>query len=84
MEGGTCQLGARLIPVDSLRRPLAPGESYRTVYYFSRPGYSPDRRRAIVRVDLGCGPMCSSGSLLLLERAAAGWRIARHLEDWKT
>ena len=48
----------------------------RSLTYPSRPGFTRDGRRAVVRMESDCGPLCGGGSLLTLRRGRDGtWTV---------
>jgi hypothetical protein len=54
----------------------------RYVVQVSAPAYSPDHQRALVYRESLCDGRCGGGSLLLAERKAGQWVIARALINW--
>lgn len=49
---------------------------------FSRVGFSPDLRQALVIVDHGCGSLCGSGRIILLQNENGRWRIVVEQSTW--
>jgi hypothetical protein len=45
------------------------------VMEISLPGYSPDGKRAIVEVGVGCGGLCGGSSRVMLEHKAGRWSV---------
>ncbi|MFL5383832.1 MAG: hypothetical protein ACJ8GN_15030 [Longimicrobiaceae bacterium] len=54
-------------------------EPVRLLHMLSRPGFDPERRRAIVTTGTGCGDLCGETRVVLLARDARGW----HVTGWK-
>lgn len=49
---------------------------------FAVPAYSPDGNSALVYFWTGCGDLCASGYLYLLEKANGGWKVVRTFSPW--
>jgi len=63
-------------PVTWRQRMAERFQGLRVTYQLSRPGFSRDLRRAAVRVESDCGPVCGAGSLVTLRRGPDGrWTV---------
>jgi len=51
---------------------------------FSLPGYSNDRRRAIVGVSFRCQSFCAFGGYWVLEKSNGRWLVVRKIHAWMT
>jgi hypothetical protein len=51
---------------------------------FSLPGYSNDRRRAIVGISFRCQSFCAFGGYWVLEKTNDGWLVVRKIHAWMT
>jgi hypothetical protein len=67
-------------PDRGLGRPPYPEPSQ--ILRLSRPGFSPDRRHALVYVETYCGFLCAGGRLVRLERDGERWRVVEMLGLW--
>lgn len=60
-------------------RRFAPAMGYNTI---SRPGFDAARRTAVIATGTVCGARCGRGRLIVLEKTAGGWSIARRVDTW--
>jgi hypothetical protein len=51
-------------------------------HVLSRPGFDPERRRAILTTGSGCGGLCGHGQTVLLARIPGGWRVTARDTTW--
>lgn len=49
---------------------------------FSRVGFSSDGSRALLTLSRSCGPLCGTGSFVLLEKTDGRWRIVTRVRIW--
>jgi hypothetical protein len=76
--------GERRWPV----REICPGvkianeSAVRHVYQVSLPVYSPSGNKAVVAIDLHCGPLCGQGQFIELHKIDGAWRITRTERSW--
>jgi hypothetical protein len=49
---------------------------------FASPAYSPDASSALVYFWTGCGELCGSGYVYLLERSSGTWKVTRTFSPW--
>ncbi|MFL5383831.1 MAG: hypothetical protein ACJ8GN_15025 [Longimicrobiaceae bacterium] len=49
----------------------------RSLHALSRPGFDPERRRAVMTTATGCGGFCADTRIVLLARDARGWHVTR-------
>jgi hypothetical protein len=49
---------------------------------FSFPAYSPDGATALVYFWTGCGGLCASGYVYILEKSDGTWRVVRTFSPW--
>jgi hypothetical protein len=61
---------------------IAESSAVAHVYQVSLPVYSPSRQRAVVVVDLQCGPLCGRGQYIELHKIDGEWRITRTRQGW--
>jgi hypothetical protein len=84
--------GAVIVPEAAIRTALA-GDGWWDGFYeafphtagfakLTLPVMTVDRQQALVYVAHHCGGLCGSGTLLLMERSASGWHVAKHLSLW--
>jgi len=52
-------------------------EPVRSLHVLSRPGFDPERRRAVMATATGCGGFCADTRIVLLARDARGWHVIR-------
>jgi len=52
------------------------------VITFSRVGFSPDGKQAIFLESHGCGPLCGSGSYVIMRKDDTGWATEKIVETW--
>jgi hypothetical protein len=52
------------------------------IYTFSRVGFSPDGKQAVVSVGFGCGLRCGKGKFYLLQKEEGEWRITKEQVTW--
>lgn len=45
------------------------------IYEFGLPLLTADKNRAIVLLDIDCGPLCGSGHIYLLSKEGSGWKV---------
>lgn len=64
---------------EAFHQRFAPARGYNTI---SRPGFDAARRNAVVATGTICGGRCGQGRLIVLEKTAAGWRIANRVDTW--
>jgi len=50
--------------------------------HISRPGYSADRKQALVQVAASCDSLCGSGFFWLLRKRHDRWRVERTIPGW--
>jgi hypothetical protein len=62
--------------------PLRPVADIETGYTVSRVGFNTARTQALIWVDQHCRALCGNGSLLLMQKRASGWTVARILSVW--
>jgi hypothetical protein len=82
---------ARLIPHAVLLRETEPRDGWQrfverrgVVAYLSmsRVGFTPRRDRALVYLELDCGPLCGYGAYFILEKHANNWEIKKQQVTW--
>ncbi len=52
------------------------------VLEFASPAYSSDGATALVYSWTGCGPLCASGFVYVLEKSNGTWRVVRTFSPW--
>ncbi|MFL5538796.1 MAG: hypothetical protein ACJ8J0_07365, partial [Longimicrobiaceae bacterium] len=52
-------------------------EPVRSLHALSRPGFDPERRRAVMMTATGCGGFCADQRIVLLARDDRGWHVTR-------
>ncbi len=49
---------------------------------FSRVGFTPRGDRAVIYLQLDCGPLCGHGAYYVLKRTAKSWQVVGEHVDW--
>jgi hypothetical protein len=49
---------------------------------FAAPAYSPDHSSALVYFWTGCGHLCASGYVYMLEQSGGSWKVVRTYSPW--
>lgn len=61
---------------------VAQASSGRYTYQLSLPVYSPSRKRAVVVVELDCGPLCGYGKYVELHEMKGVWVVTKVEPGW--
>jgi hypothetical protein len=55
-----------------------------TIVRLSLPGTNRDWSRAVIYVDMTCGPNCAGGSIFVLDKESGAWRVIESSTVWLT